>query len=227
MLWSSGQTNRTYSRSRADGLSASSHQRPGDGAHQRQRVLFGGKQKCALQMLEARCKFARACYLVPGEPRSTVRFKQRAFGGILCLLRSNWSLRWLDVCISTDPSEKCVVSVVREVCRELASEVGRVSERTRFNRSSRSVRARSRALRLLLLGRSVVRTSRRCRGKFGILQSGLQSFLSRGTLHNSRSAFHPGYIPCAESKYPRRRLLILSDNFSLVLTLCTGRTTFF
>ena len=34
-----------------------------------------------------------------------------------------------------------------EGCRELASQVGRVSERTRFKRSSRSVRARSRALR--------------------------------------------------------------------------------
>ena len=36
---------------------------------------------------------------------------------------------------------------VREGCRELASEVGRVSERTRFKSSSRSVRAGSRALR--------------------------------------------------------------------------------
>ena len=36
---------------------------------------------------------------------------------------------------------------VCEGCRELASEVGRVSERTRFNRSSRSIWARSRALR--------------------------------------------------------------------------------
>ena len=74
-----------------------------------------------------------------GWPWSTVRMEQRAFGGIPCLLRSDWSLRWLDVCIGTDALEKG--------CRELASEVGRVSERTRFTRSSRSVRAWSRALR--------------------------------------------------------------------------------
>ena len=36
---------------------------------------------------------------------------------------------------------------VRQGCRELASEVGRVPERTRFKRSSRTFRARSRALR--------------------------------------------------------------------------------
>ena len=36
---------------------------------------------------------------------------------------------------------------VREGCRELASEVGRVLERTKFKSSSRSIRARSRALR--------------------------------------------------------------------------------
>ena len=76
-------------------------------------------------------------------PGSTVRMEQRAFGGILRLLRSDWSLRWLDVCICTDASEKGL----REGCRELAPEVGRVSERTRFKRSSRSILARSRALR--------------------------------------------------------------------------------
>ena len=78
--------------------------------------------------------------------------------GIQCLLRSDWSLRWLDVCICTDASEKGFAFAVREGCRELASEVGRVSERTSFKRSARSIRVRSRALR------SIVRES--CLGVF-------------------------------------------------------------
>ena len=53
----------------------------------------------------------------------------------LCLLRSDWSLRWLDVCICTDASAKGFAFAVRRGCRELASEVGRVSERARFKRS--------------------------------------------------------------------------------------------
>ena len=44
-------------------------------------------------------------------------------------------------------SVKGFAFAVREGCRELFSEVVRVSERTRYKRSSRSVRARSRALR--------------------------------------------------------------------------------
>ena len=54
--------------------------------------------------------------------------EQNAFGGILCLLRSDWSLRWLDVCICTDASEMGFAFASREGCRELASEAGRVSE---------------------------------------------------------------------------------------------------
>ena len=49
--------------------------------------------------------------------------------------------------MSASASEKGFTFAVREGCRELASEVGRVSERRRFKRSSRSIRARSRALR--------------------------------------------------------------------------------
>ena len=41
---------------------------------------------------------------------------------------------------------------VREGRRELASEVGQVSERTRFKSSSRSIRARSRAFRSIAPG---------------------------------------------------------------------------
>ena len=74
-----------------------------------------------------------------------------SFCGILCLLRSDWNLRWLDDCICADASEKGFTFAVREGCRGLASEVGRVSERTSFKRSSRSIRARSRALRSIAL----------------------------------------------------------------------------
>ena len=81
-----------------------------------------------LSILHGSFKFARASYLVFGERWSTVRVEQRAFGGIFCLLRSDWSLRWLDVCICLDASENGIAFAVREGCRELASEVGRVSE---------------------------------------------------------------------------------------------------
>ena len=40
--------------------------------------------------------------------------------------------QWLGVCICMDASEKGFAFAVREGCCELASEVGRVSERTRF-----------------------------------------------------------------------------------------------
>ena len=72
-----------------------------------------------------------------------MRMEQRAVGGILCLLCSDWGLRWLDVCIFTYASGMGFAFAVREGCRELASEVGRVSERTRFKRRSRSIRAPS------------------------------------------------------------------------------------
>ena len=82
--------------------------------------------------------FARASNLVSGQPWLTVRMEQGAFGGILCLLRSGWSLRWFHVCICSDVSAKGFAFAFREGCLELASEVGRVSERTTFKRSARS-----------------------------------------------------------------------------------------
>ena len=103
----------------------------------------------ALSILDASFNFARASYLIAGESWSAVRTEQRAFGGILCLFRSDWSLRWLDVCVCAGASEKGFAFAVREGCRELASEVGRVSERTRFKRSPKSTLARSRALRVI------------------------------------------------------------------------------
>ena len=85
--------------------------------------------------------------MVSGQPWLTVRMEQRALvgidSGIVCLFLRDWSLRLLDVCICTEASEKGFAFAVREGCRELASEVGRVSERTSFQRSSRSGRAKS------------------------------------------------------------------------------------
>ena len=89
-----------------DGLFAPSHRRPGVGARQWSRVFFGAQHSWCSLILDASFEFARASYSVSGEPWSTVHVEQRAFGGILCLLRSDRSLRWLDVCICTDASEK-------------------------------------------------------------------------------------------------------------------------
>ena len=47
----------------------------------------------ALSILDASFKFARAFFLVSGEPCSTVRLEQRAFGRILCVLHSERRLR--------------------------------------------------------------------------------------------------------------------------------------
>ena len=44
--------------------------------------------------------------LLSAELWSTVRMEQGEFGGISCLLRSDWSLRWPDVWICADASEK-------------------------------------------------------------------------------------------------------------------------
>ena len=59
-----------------DGLFAPSHQRPSDGARQWSRVLLALSNRGALSILDASFKFARASYLVSGEPWSTVRMEQ-------------------------------------------------------------------------------------------------------------------------------------------------------
>ena len=77
-----------------------------------------------------------------GQPPGTNGIRVR----ILCLFRSDSSLRWLDVCICLDASEKGFAFAVREGCRELRKLV--VSRNgTKFERRSRSIRARSHALR--------------------------------------------------------------------------------
>ena len=120
-----------HSLSRADSLCASMHLRPGDGTHQWSRGLFGAQQSwCALtpwRQLQVRA----ASYFVSGEPWSTVHMEQRAFGGILYLLRSDCRLRWLDVCICADASENRFAFAFREGCRGLASEVGCVQRISR------------------------------------------------------------------------------------------------
>ena len=63
--------------------------------------LLALSNRGALSIVDASFNFAWASYLVSAEPGSTVRKEHRAFGDVLCLLRSNWSLRWLDVCICT------------------------------------------------------------------------------------------------------------------------------
>ena len=201
----------------------------------------------ALSILTASNKFARASFLVSGKPWSTVPSEQRACEGILCLLRSDWSLRWLDVCICTDASETGFAFAVCEGCHELASEVGRVSQRTRFPSSSRSIGARSRALRFIALvvdWKVQVRT--RTRGR---LHNRNFAQTSLGCLCNLdpskwRLAEYGGFfrdenikvlearsmlyaVRYAESCYPRGRFLILSDNFALALALCKGRSVFY
>ena len=98
----------------------------------------------ALSILDASFKFERASYLASGEPWSTVRMEQQASGGIPCLNRGECCLRWLDVRMH---QKRGFAFAVREGRDELASEVGRVSQRTTSNRSSTSIRAGSRALR--------------------------------------------------------------------------------
>ena len=174
-------------------------------------------------------------------------FGARAFGGILCILCSEWSLRWLDVGICTDASEKGVTVAVRAGCRELASEVGRGSERTGFQRSSRSIRAKSRALRstapeaglefsswdeeVMSLAR---RKSRADFPEVSLPHLGPSEWkkvayggFSREEniiILEARSILYAAQY--AENNYPPGRLLILSDNLALVLALCETLETF-
>ena len=102
----------------------------------------------ALSILDASCKFARASYF--GFRKAVVNCAYGAKSMWWNLMSSDWSVRWRDVCICTDASEKSFAFAVRQRCRELASEVGRVPERRSFKRSSRSIRAKSRALRSIV-----------------------------------------------------------------------------
>ena len=156
----------------------------------------------------------------------------------LCPLRSEWSLRPLEVRICTDASE--MGFAVREGCRELASVVGRVSEPTRCKSSSRSNRARSRALRSIaphvvvecssseeaevpLARRGVARTFWKCRCNFWKLVAYGGFFREENTIVlEARSILYA--VRFAESSCPPGRLLILSDNLALVLVPCKGRS---
>ena len=147
-------------------------------------------------------------------------------------------------CICTDASKQGFAFAVREGCRELASEVRRVSERTRFKRSSRSIRARSRGvpsrqmslwnvqvrtkMRCRLPDERGARTSLRCRCNFWIprnkdfLHAVVSSAVKTSKVFEARSILHS--VQCAESKYPPGHLLIVSDSLALVLAPCKGRS---
>ena len=155
------------------------------------------------------------------------------------LVRLIWSLRWFHVCMCTDASEKGFPSAVREGCRERASEVGRVSERKRFVRSSRSVRAQTRALRAVppeaasafsspeedevsLAWREVsLRLQDRPAGD--LVTHGVFFREETITILEARSIVYA--VRYAKNKYPPDRLLILSDNHALVLAHCNWTVT--
>ena len=165
----------------------------------------------ALSSFDASFKFAaRASALVAGEPchGQPYAWNQDHLKGISCLIRSEWSLRRLDVCICTDASGKGSAFAVREGRRVLASEVG-----TGFKRSSGSIRAESRALssrqmsvrtfqvrtrmRCFLPERRVARTSLRFRYNFWIPRNGSwrRAVVSLGR-KTSKSLKHvPSFVP--------------------------------
>ena len=183
----------------------------------------------ALSILDASFRFGQASNLEAGEPWSTVRKEQRAIGEILPLPR-DWGLCWPDVCICTDASEKGFAFAVREGCRELASEVGRVSERTRFKRSSRSIRARSRALSPALnesctdFPEVLLQTS----GSLGLERLTAYAAFFREEniiLLDARPILYA--VRFAENRYPPGLLLILSDNLALVPAFGKGRSKHF
>ena len=116
---------------------------------------------------------------------------------------------------------------------------GRISERTRFKRSSRSIRARSRALRSVApdvalecasLEEDVMSLARReSRADFLVPLLQLLDTVFCAEDNNivleARSILYA--VPYAHSKYPPGRLLILSDNLALVLALCKEDSTNF
>ena len=131
-----------------------------------------------LSILDVSFKFALASYLVSGEPWSTGRLEQTACGSILRLLRSTWSLRWLDVCMTRTSRLRLVKDVVRWLRRWSASRNGQgsgavpgpsVPRLVRFAPSRRmlflGVQVRLR-MRCRLFEGSVARTSQRCRCNF-------------------------------------------------------------
>ena len=159
----------------------------------------------------------------------------------LYLLR-DWSLRWLDADFCTDASEKGFTFAVREGCRELASEGGRVTQRTRFKRSSRSIRARSRALRSIAL--DVVLESSSSdedevalalkEGRADLPKVSLQlrdpsawKLAASGALFREEARSILYVVRYAEGRCSLVHLLLLSDNLALVLALCKRRSNMF
>ena len=103
---------------RADGLFPPSYQRSGDGARQWSRIFPCAQQAVGLSqtLTPASSSCGRLHWNQENHGQRCVRNKEHIWR-ILCVPRSNWTVRWLDVCICTDA---------------VAVEVVRVSEETRF-----------------------------------------------------------------------------------------------
>ena len=147
-------------------------------------------------------------------------------GGILCLLGSNRSLRWLDVCICTDAS---------------------IVQGTRFWSSSRSIGAGSRALRSIAADAALGDTSSdedevslaRWESRADFPEVPLQlldpeewklaafgGFFREEIIIilDARSILYA--VRHAENHYPPERFLILSGNLALVPVLCKRNSMF-
>ena len=151
------------------------------------------------------------------------------FGGILCLFRSDWSLRWLDVCICTDASEKwfafavlkdvlswprkLVVSRGGQGSREVPGPPSRVRAVPPRQMSFWNVQVRTRRGVLC----PVSRTSREVSLQFldpseWTLAACGGFFREENVILEARSILH--VVRHAESNYPPERLLILSDSLA-------------
>ena len=147
------------------------------------------------------------------EPWSTVRMEQRAhvFSAVIGVFAglTSASLRMHRKRSSRSRFEKDV---------ELASEVGRVLERTRFKRSFRSIRG-PRAFWTVPLRTWMCRYNFFRNGNWwrSVVSSSIKTLVleARSVLYAVRHA---------ESRYSPGRLLTFSDNLALVLALCKGRS---
>ena len=98
----------------------------------------------------------------------------RAFGCILCVFCSDWSVRRLDVCICTDSSEKCFA--LKDVVNLLRSGTCLGTDRDVPDPfvpdCARSGLSLQKKTRCCVLGEKVAWTSRRCHCNFLILCRG-------------------------------------------------------
>ena len=93
-----GKTDITYSLGGTDGLVARVASTVERWSSSMVTILFWRSAIVGLSQSLMQASRLRRRLMVSVEFWSTVRMEQRTFGGILCLLRSDWSPRWLDVC---------------------------------------------------------------------------------------------------------------------------------